>query len=285
MTTTQAISGLTCLNCRNPVHPGYGYCPACGSTTLGYFGQVDVSAYLEEGMDTYGEQFRSGTYQAVAAADAYSSSTGGYYDHSVQTAATQQNYVIPTYATHAQQAYSAATGYPYTGQTTTQQHTQPLSYEQPVAYQQNVTYAQPVYMPPPAAAASVPPPAAPEPPKASLPSFARIGASHRKPVKPELITERNKVRLLLARERIFLYMHIFIMIAVQAIGSFFAYRCWTEYIADEMTRCMMTMTPLMFINLTGLICLVPIRGTRKEISKLKEKLTYVLFQIEFSHLL
>ena len=44
-------------------------------------------------------------------------------------------------------------------------------------------------------------------------------------------------------------------------------------------------TPLMFINIPVLMSLVPINGTRKEIAKLKEKLSYVRFQIEFNHLM
>jgi hypothetical protein len=263
MTTSQAISGLICLNCHSSVHPGFGYCVGCGSTTLGYSGQVDVSAFLEEGIDTYAEQYKSGNYQAVTP------SAESYYpavDTGTYPFVPTSTYVEPSYANEAQLAYAATTGYPYAEQPAAVAPPPPIQYSAPVP--------QPVpVMPAPAAAA---------PP---VPSFARISPKHRKPVKPELITERNKIRLLLARERLFLYMHIFIFIAVQVIGFQFAHRCYNDYIADEMTRIMMASTPLLYINLTGLVAMVPIRGTRKEIAKLKERLTYVLFQIEYNHLM
>jgi hypothetical protein len=257
------------------VHPGYGYCVGCGSTTLGYSGHVDVSAFLEEGIDTYAEQYKSGNYQAVTpTAEAYypAVDTGTYPFMPASTHAE------PTYSNEAQLAYAATTGYPYAEQ--------PAVDPQLLAAQ-TAQYA--ALFQPAAAAPSMPAPSITQPAAVvsapPVPSFARVSAKKTKPVKPELITERNKIRLLLARERLFLYMHIFIFIAVQVIGFQFAHRCYNDYIADEMTRIMMASTPLMYINLTGLVAIVPIRGTRKEIAKLKERLTYVLFQIEFNHLM
>jgi hypothetical protein len=46
----------------------------------------------------------------------------------------------------------------------------------------------------------------------------------------------------------------------------------------------MAFTPLFFINSIALACLSPIKGTKREIARLKEKLTYVKFQVEYQNL-
>lgn len=91
--------------------------------------------------------------------------------------------------------------------------------------------------------------------------------------------------ILLARERLFLYMHWLIFLAVNLFGLWMALKCYNEYLGDEMTKIMMGSTPLLYINSCALMCIVPILGTRKEIARLKEKLNYVNFQIEYNHLL
>jgi hypothetical protein len=355
-TTTQAISGLICLNCNSSVHPGYGYCVACGSTSLGYAGHIDASGYLNDGMDSYGEQFRTGNYQAVPA---------GHYQPAVDTGTHPYAPAQPSYAAQAQEAYAAATGYPlshdpaaqyaqaqtaqypaqaqtaqYAAQAQTAQYAAQAQTAQYAAQAQTAQYAVQAqtaqyapqaqtaqyapqaqtaqyapqaqtaqYAPQAQTAQYAPqaqtaqrtaqsapvltaqavynalPPAQPQGAPPPVPSFAKVVRKNKRPVKPELITERNKLRLLLARERLFLYMHWGIFVGVQVIGIHFAHRCYNDYIADEMTRIMMASTPLMYINLTGLVSLSVIKGTRKEIAKLKERLTYVLFQIEFNHLM
>lgn len=120
---------------------------------------------------------------------------------------------------------------------------------------------------------------------ATAPSFAPVSRKHRSAPSPELQAEAGKLMLLLARERLFLYMHWIICLSVHFFGFWLTWVCYVDYIGDELTRLMMASTPLLYINLTALICFVPIRGTRKEISRLKEKLNYVRFQIEYNHLL
>ncbi len=119
----------------------------------------------------------------------------------------------------------------------------------------------------------------------SVPNFAPVSQRHGKAPSEELRAEAGKLMVLLARERIFLYMHWLIFLGINLIGFWIAHKCYTEYLGDDLTRIMMSSTPILYINSTALICIVPIRGTRKEIARLKEKLNYVKFQIEYEHLI
>ncbi len=109
------------------------------------------------------------------------------------------------------------------------------------------------------------------------PSFAKPKTD----VPQELKEELAKLIVLLARERIFLYMHCGIFLTANLFGFYVAMRCYNGYIGDEMTKLIMSLTPLLFINAIALLCLAPIKGTKREIARLKEQLTYVKFQIEY----
>ncbi len=109
------------------------------------------------------------------------------------------------------------------------------------------------------------------------PSFAKPKTD----VPQELKEELAKLIVLLARERIFLYMHCGIFLSANLFGFYIAMRAYNGYIGDEMTKLLMSLTPLLFINAIALACLAPIKGTKREIARLKEKLTYVKFQIEY----
>lgn len=122
-------------------------------------------------------------------------------------------------------------------------------------------------------------------PALAVPNFAPVAQRHKKGPSEELRAEAGKLMVLLARERIFLYMHWLIFLGINLWGFWLALKCYNEFIGDEMTKLMMGSTPLLYINSCALMCIVPILGTRKEIARLKEKLNYVRFQIEYSHLL
>jgi hypothetical protein len=119
----------------------------------------------------------------------------------------------------------------------------------------------------------------------AVPNFAPVSPRHVRAPSEDLRAEAGKLMLLLARERLFLYMHWLIFLGINLIGFWIAHKCYTEYLGDDLTRIMMGSTPILYINSTALICIVPIRGTRKEIARLKEKLNYLKFQIEYGHLL
>lgn len=109
------------------------------------------------------------------------------------------------------------------------------------------------------------------------PKFAKVQSE----VSDELKSELAKLIILLARERIFLYIHCGVFLVVNLFGFYIAMKAYNGYIGDEVTKLLMSLTPLLFINAIALVCLVPIKGTKREIARLKEKLTYVKFQIEY----
>lgn len=111
-----------------------------------------------------------------------------------------------------------------------------------------------------------------------------MGAPAENPRNQELSKEASKIMVLLARERIFLYMHWIGFIVVNIFGCWIAWKCYTDFIGDEMSKTMIASTPFLFINSVALLFLVPIKGTRGEIARLKERLSCVRFNIEFGHL-
>ena len=119
----------------------------------------------------------------------------------------------------------------------------------------------------------------------TVPNFATVAPRHIRNPNNELRTEAAKLMLLLARERLFLYSHWLIFLAINLFGFWMALKCYNEYFGDDLTKLMMGSTTLLYINCCALLCIVPIRGTKREIARLKEKLNYVRFQIEYSHLL
>jgi len=122
-------------------------------------------------------------------------------------------------------------------------------------------------------------------PITTVPTFAPVAPGPVLGAVSELHEEAGKIIVKLVRERLFLYLHCCLFVALTVVGLFLAVRCYVDYIGDEMTKLIMSCTPLMFINLSALCCLVPIKGTRREIARLKERLNYVKFQIEYNHLL
>ena len=119
----------------------------------------------------------------------------------------------------------------------------------------------------------------------TVPEFAPVAPRHIRTPNNELRGEAAKLMLLLARERLFLYTHWLVFLGLNLFGVWMAMKCYSEYLGDDMTRLMMGSTPLLYINCCSLLCIVPIRGTKKEIARLKEKLNYTKFQIEYDHLL
>ena len=101
----------------------------------------------------------------------------------------------------------------------------------------------------------------------------------------ELHGELGKLMLLLARERLFLYTHWIVFLGLNLLGVYLSYKCYHEFMADEVTRMMVASTPFWFTNAVALVCIGPIKRTRQEIARLKERLAFVHFKIEFGHLM
>ncbi|HEY9775245.1 MAG TPA: zinc ribbon domain-containing protein [Planktothrix sp.] len=124
----------------------------------------------------------------------------------------------------------------------------------------------------------------PAPPQRT-PTFATVNAKVvQREVPNELREEINKLVCLLAREKVFLIMHWCIFLSLNLSGLFIAFTAYNGYIGDEVTKTVISLTPMMFINTLALLCLSPIKGTKKEIARLTERLSYVRFQAEYSNL-
>jgi hypothetical protein len=100
----------------------------------------------------------------------------------------------------------------------------------------------------------------------------------------ELSDEAHKLMVLLARERIFLYFLIASFLCINLFGCWAAWTCYSGFNGDEMSKMVMASTPFLFINLVALVVIVPIKGTKKEIARLKTRLSHTQFNLEYGHL-
>jgi hypothetical protein len=114
------------------------------------------------------------------------------------------------------------------------------------------------------------------------PSFAK----KREVVVPsELIDELKSLNTALLREQLFLIFHWCTFLISNLIGFAFSMKCYFQFHGDEMSKIMMALTPLTFINLVALACLSPIKGTRLEIARIKERIKFVQIKIEYRNII
>jgi hypothetical protein len=125
----------------------------------------------------------------------------------------------------------------------------------------------------------------PLPPTGGAPTFAQINGGADGEVSPALISEMESLNAGLIRERMFLVMHCAVFLVFNLVGFWLAMSCYYGIHGDEVTKLVMAFTPLTFINFVALSCLAPIKGTRREISRLLEKKQYVQFQMEYSNIM
>jgi hypothetical protein len=119
---------------------------------------------------------------------------------------------------------------------------------------------------------------------AGTPKFARVSPQMKRSIPPQLKQEYCKLSCLIARERAFLIMHYSLFLIVSLFGLWCAFTAYNGLNADEMTRAVIAFIPLVTINSLAFGCLVSIRGTKREVSRLKERLTYLHYQIEYVNL-
>jgi hypothetical protein len=116
----------------------------------------------------------------------------------------------------------------------------------------------------------------------TVPDFAQVNPKMSRAIPPELKKEHRKLTTLLARERFFLLTHYLIFLATNLFGFWMAMKAYNGlFYADQISRTVMALFPMFFINTVALGCLAPIKGTKNEISRLKEKLTYLHYRIEY----
>lgn len=117
------------------------------------------------------------------------------------------------------------------------------------------------------------------------PTFAQVTPTQPPAISEELKSEAAKLLMQLARERILLLFHFTLFVGTNILGCYLALKCYNEFIGDELTKIMIASTPFLYINSLSLLCIILIKGTRKEIARLKERISYVRFKIEFGHLM
>jgi hypothetical protein len=113
------------------------------------------------------------------------------------------------------------------------------------------------------------------------PSFAEVHIHQVNEAPKELRDELDKLFAFLTRERFFLCCHYLTYIAVNLFGFSLALKAYNEYIGDEATKLVVALGPFSVFNLLAFLSFPQIKGTRKEIARLKERLTYVRYQIEY----
>jgi len=116
------------------------------------------------------------------------------------------------------------------------------------------------------------------------PSFAKNKRQSRV-IPPEMRAEMSSLMAAELRERIFLFGHYAVFVVTSLIGLVIAFKCYVEFAGDELSKMMMASTPLMFINLVALCALVPIKCTKKEIARIKERMTYLKLAMEFDNII
>lgn len=113
------------------------------------------------------------------------------------------------------------------------------------------------------------------------PAFAH---AHSQGIPAELQEELGGVLIAVARERLFLYFHWLVFLGVHALGFVLAYMMYQDFAGDETSKILFALPPLFFFNVTAFFCLPIIKSTRFQISRLKEKLTYLHYRIEYHEL-
>lgn len=117
----------------------------------------------------------------------------------------------------------------------------------------------------------------------SLPDFVEV-RDRRAKVDPELARELGQLVVALIREHVLLVVHWLVFLATNGFGFMLAAKCYYEYNGDELTRFIMALTPLMFVNSIGLVCLSPIKGGKQEIARLKERIAVTKVKIRHQDL-
>lgn len=114
-------------------------------------------------------------------------------------------------------------------------------------------------------------------------SFASVGTKKPK-VSQALVKEMYSLQAGLIRERMFLILHCTIFVFSNCVGLWLAHMCYHGFHGDEVTKMLMSLTPLTFINAVALSCFAPINGTRREIARIKERMQLVKVQMEYGSL-
>jgi hypothetical protein len=114
------------------------------------------------------------------------------------------------------------------------------------------------------------------------PKFAHINHSE---IPKELLQELGDLLVVLIRERLFLYFHCTAFVVLTVAGIWLSFKVYNGFIGDEVTRVILSLTPMLFVNCISFGIIAPIMGTKREIQKLKYRLLLVRHRIEYRAIL
>lgn len=116
----------------------------------------------------------------------------------------------------------------------------------------------------------------------STPGFAKARFED---VGPKVRAEINQIMSALFRERFILILNTIILLGVNLFGFCLSLKAYTEFNGDEMCKLVIAFTPFLFVNGVGCVALIPIRGTKREIYRLQQRLQFLRAQMDYSHLM
>jgi hypothetical protein len=122
-------------------------------------------------------------------------------------------------------------------------------------------------------------------PLPTVPEFAFLKPQPHSLKDDQLHAELGKLEFFLKREYFFLAMHWSIFVIVSLIGLGLGWQCFNGFNGDLLEKFLVSLTPVMWINISALASLVYVKRTHKEMARLRERLTYVKFKIDYKHVL
>lgn len=114
-----------------------------------------------------------------------------------------------------------------------------------------------------------------------IPRFARV---HFGDITPKVKAEINQIMSALFRERFILILNTAVLLGVNLFGFCVSLKAYTEFVGDDVAKLVIAFTPFLFVNCIGFITLIPIRGTKREIYRLQQRLQFLKAQMDYSHL-
>lgn len=115
-----------------------------------------------------------------------------------------------------------------------------------------------------------------------LPAFAR---AHYQQASPKLQKELGQIMTALLREKTILLVNSLVFVCVSLFGFTLSLKCYTEFNGDDVAKFMMAFTPFLFVNVVGCVALIPVRGAKREIYRLNEKLKVLKSTMDYGHLM
>jgi len=114
-----------------------------------------------------------------------------------------------------------------------------------------------------------------------VPQFARAQFAD---LTPKVRAEINSIMSALLRERFLLILNTIVLLGVNLFGFCLSLKAYTEFNGDEMAKLIIAFTPFLFVNGIGFVAMIPIRGTKREIYRLQQRLQFLRAQMEYNHL-